>query len=35
LITLQGPIHGWAVEKELNVEERVFEALEKYGVLPK
>lgn len=33
LITLHGPIHGWAVEKELSVEEQVFEALEKYGVL--
>ncbi|MGH9511381.1 MAG: alpha/beta hydrolase fold domain-containing protein [Terriglobales bacterium] len=34
LITLKGPIHGWAVEKELNVEEQVFDALQKYGVLP-
>ena len=33
LITLHGPIHGWAVEKELSVEEQVFSALEKYGVL--
>jgi acetyl esterase/lipase len=33
LITLPGPIHGWAVEKELKVEEQVFEALEKYGIL--
>jgi len=33
LITLPGTIHGWAVEKELGVEERVFSALEKYGVL--
>jgi acetyl esterase/lipase len=34
LITLKGPIHGWAVEKEMDVEERVFDALETYGVLP-
>jgi acetyl esterase/lipase len=33
LITLHGPIHGWAVEKELNVEEQVFDLLTKYGVL--
>jgi len=33
LITLHGPIHGWAVEKELTVEEQVFQALDKYGVL--
>jgi acetyl esterase/lipase len=33
LITLPGPIHGWAVEKVLSVEERVFIALEKYGIL--
>ena len=33
LITLHGPIHGWAVEKELEVEEQVFEALKKFGVL--
>lgn len=33
LITLPGPIHGWAVEKVLSVEERVFTALEKYGIL--
>jgi len=33
LITLPGPIHGWAVEKELNVEEQVFDMLSKYGVL--
>ena len=33
LITLHGPIHGWAVEKELSVEEQVFEALKQYGVL--
>jgi acetyl esterase/lipase len=32
LITLHGPIHGWAVEKELNVEEQVFDMLTKYGV---
>ena len=35
LITLAGPIHGWAVEKEISVEEQVFGALEKYGVLPR
>jgi acetyl esterase/lipase len=33
LITLHGPIHGWAVEKELTAEEQVFQALDKYGVL--
>jgi acetyl esterase/lipase len=33
LITLPGQIHGWAVEKELPVEEKVFELLKKYGVL--
>jgi acetyl esterase/lipase len=33
LITLHGPIHGWAVEKDLGAEEQVFQALEKYGVL--
>ncbi len=33
LITLPGPIHGWAVEKVLSVEEQVFSALEKYGIL--
>lgn len=33
LITLPGPVHGWAVEKVLSVEERVFIALEKYGIL--
>jgi len=33
LITLHGPIHGWAVEKELKVEEQVFDTLTKYGVL--
>jgi acetyl esterase/lipase len=33
LITLAGPIHGWAVEKVLSVEEQVFSALEKYGIL--
>jgi acetyl esterase/lipase len=33
LITLPGPIHGWAVEKVLTVEEQVFVALEKYGIL--
>ncbi len=33
LITLHGPIHGWAVEKELHVEEQVFNWLEKYGIV--
>lgn len=33
LITLPGPIHGWAVEKVLSVEQQVFSALEKYGIL--
>lgn len=32
LITLHGPVHGWAVEKELSVEEQVFDALKKYRV---
>jgi hypothetical protein len=27
------PIHGWAIEKELNVEEQVFDMLRRYGVL--
>jgi len=35
LITLHGTIHGWAVEKEMKVEEQVFDALENYGVLPR
>jgi len=33
LITLPGPVHGWAVEKVSSVEEKVFIALEKYGIL--
>ena len=33
LITLPGPIHGWAVEKVQSVEDQVFSALEKYGIL--
>jgi dipeptidyl aminopeptidase/acylaminoacyl peptidase len=33
IVLLHGPIHGWAVEKELSVEEQVFDLLKKYGVL--
>lgn len=33
VITMHGPIHGWAIEKELSVEEQVFDILRKYGVL--
>jgi acetyl esterase/lipase len=33
LITLHGTIHGWAVEKQLSVEQQVFEELRKQGVL--
>jgi acetyl esterase/lipase len=35
LITVPGPTHGWALERDLSVQQRVFEALENYGILPK
>jgi len=34
LITVKGPIHGWALEQELGVQEQVFEALRRFGILP-
>lgn len=34
LITLKGPIHGWALEQELSVQEQVFNALRKFSILP-
>lgn len=35
LITVPGPTHGWALERDLSVQNQVFEALERYGILPK
>lgn len=34
LITLPGPIHGWAMERDLSVQEQVFKALADYGIIP-
>ena len=34
LITVAGPMHGWALEIDRNVQQQVLEALEKYGILP-
>jgi acetyl esterase/lipase len=33
LITMKGPIHGWALEKNLSIQEKVFEWLGRFGVL--
>jgi acetyl esterase/lipase len=33
LIMLNGPIHGWALEQQLSVQEQVFDALRQFGVL--
>jgi alpha-L-arabinofuranosidase len=30
---LKGPIHGWALEQQLDVQEQVFDALRRFGVL--
>ncbi len=33
LIMLKGSIHGWALEQQLSVQEQVFDALHRFGVL--
>jgi acetyl esterase/lipase len=35
LITVAGPTHGWALEIEWAVQQQMFNALEKYGILPR
>jgi acetyl esterase/lipase len=33
LITVPGPVHGWAMERDLDVQEKVFLALKRYGII--